>query len=148
VPLRPTKGQMLTVQAHEDLPRAIYNKDFYLLPGSGRTHRLGATYEWHDVYSGPTDAASLELIGRVERAMRHPVNTIDAQTAVRPNVADRRPVLGTYGTGTGQHLFNGMGSKGVMLAPFFAHQLVSHIWHGEPLDPAVDMMRFGKRLRI
>jgi len=146
VPLRPTKGQMLTVVAQDDLPQAIYNKEFYLLPGNGRTHRLGATYEWHDLYSGPTQAATDELIGRVTRTMRHPVTAIDAQTAVRPNVADRRPLLGSYGYGTGQHLFNGMGSKGVMLAPYFAHQLVRHIWHAEPLDPEVDMMRFGKRM--
>lgn len=148
LPLRPTKGQMVTVRCDTEIEKAVFNQNFYLFPGQGMLHRLGATYEWNDLFSGPTQTATNELLGRVSRALDLSPETLDAQTAVRPNVADRRPLIGTDPDRPYLHLFNGMGSKGVMLAPYFAQHLVEHVYGGQPLDPEVDLLRFRHRHRI
>lgn len=148
LPMRPTKGQMLTVDVGCNLPRAVFNQNFYLFPGQGNVHRLGATYEWHDLFGGPTQTATDELLGRAHGALNLVLQPIDAQTAVRPTVTDRRPLIGTEFDRPNLHLFNGMGSKGVMLAPYFAKHLVDHVYGGQPLDPEVDLARFRHAYRI
>ncbi len=149
LPMRPTKGQMLTVSTKAALtPDHVYNQQFYLFPT--REHgkfRLGATYEWGDLNEETTDSAREELLSRTVRALNLEMEVLDQQAAIRPNVADRRPLIGRHPEITNVFLFNGMGSKGVMLAPFFANQLVDHIYSGTPLDSEADLNRFGKRYR-
>ena len=38
-------------------------------------------------------------------------------------------------------IFNGLGSKGVLLAPFYANQLVNHIFEAAPIDDEVNVER-------
>jgi hypothetical protein len=41
-------------------------------------------------------------------------------------------------------MFNGMGSKGVMIAPLFADHFIRHLEDRIPLNPEVDIKRFYK----
>jgi glycine oxidase len=147
LPLRPTKGQMLTVRVPVVLtPDRIYNQQFLLFPTEEKNvFRLGATYEWHNLDETPSQKSTDELIERAQKALNVHFEVLDAQAAIRPNVADRRPTIGHHPEKENMFLFNGMGSKGVMLAPYFAKQLVSHIYEGVEIDPEVDLNRFGKR---
>ncbi len=149
LPMRPTKGQMLTVSAKTPLtPDHVYNQQFYLFPTCGHgKFRLGATYEWGDMNEETTDIAKEELLSRTWKALRVDLEVLDQQAAIRPNVADRRPLIGRHPDLPSMFLFNGMGSKGVMLAPFFAYQLVGHIYEGKALDSEADLNRFIKRYR-
>lgn len=149
IPFRPTKGQMLTVRVPDSLtPDKIYNQQFLLFPAEEKNiFRLGATYEWKNLNEEPTQESTDELIERAKRALNIDSEVLDAQAAIRPNVADRRPTIGRHPEIENLFLFNGMGSKGVMLAPYFAKQLVDHIYSGAEIDPEVDLSRFGKRYR-
>jgi glycine oxidase len=149
LPMRPTKGQMLTVRTGSGLtPDRVYNQQFYLFPSREKdVFRLGATYEWHDLNEEPTEAARTELIDRVRKALDIDMEVLDQQAAIRPNVADRRPLIGQHPEHGRLFLFNGMGSKGVMLAPYFAEQLVRHIYDGAELEKEADLRRFIKRYR-
>jgi len=149
LPMRPTKGQMVTVKVRPDLsPDHIYNQQFYLFPTRTQgTFRLGATYEWDELNEVPTDAADSELMSRVQKALDIEMEILDRQAAIRPNVADRRPLIGQHPENPRLFLFNGMGSKGVMLAPFFAKQLVDSIYNGGNIEPEADLRRFAKRFR-
>lgn len=149
LPFRPTKGQMLTVRVPEELtPDRIYNQQFLLFPTEEKNiFRLGATYEWKDLNETPSTRSTEELIFRAKRALDIDFEVLDAQAAIRPNVADRRPTIGGHPEQQNVFLFNGMGSKGVMLAPYFAKHLVDHIYDGAAIDAEVDLMRFQKRFR-
>lgn len=147
VPMKPTKGQMLTVKVSPYLsPEMIYNQQFYMFPTVEKdVFRLGATYDWNDLNEEPTEAAKEDLISKVKKALNVEMEVLEHHAAIRPNVHDRRPVLGSHPENPNLILFNGMGSKGVMLAPYFAKQLVDHIYNGSGLDPEVDLNRFVKR---
>ena len=149
IPFRPTKGQMLTVRVPDSLtPDRIYNQQFLLFPTEEKNiFRLGATYEWKNLNEEPTQTSTDELIERAKRALNIDFKVLEAQAAIRPNVADRRPTIGQHPEIENLYLFNGMGSKGVMLAPYFAKQLVDHIYSGAEIDPEVDLNRFGKRYK-
>jgi glycine/D-amino acid oxidase-like deaminating enzyme len=39
-------------------------------------------------------------------------------------------------------IFNGLGTKGASLGPFWAHHMADFLINHTPLDPAVDIKRF------
>ncbi len=147
IPMKPTKGQMLTVRVSPHLSsEMIYNQQFYMFPTTEKDiFRLGATYDWNDLNEEPTEAAKEDLIFKVKKALKVEMEVLEHHAAIRPNVHDRRPVLGSHPENHNLILFNGMGSKGVMLAPYFAKELVSHIYNKTPLNPEVDINRFVKK---
>lgn len=51
--------------------------------------------------------------------MKIPYNVVEHKAGVRPSVSDRRPVLGPCKDYEQLVVFNGLGTKGVSLAPFF-----------------------------
>lgn len=147
LPFRPTKGQMLTVRVSDELtPDRIYNQQFLLFPTEEKNiFRLGATYEWDNLDETPSQSSTDELIKRAQRALNIDFEVLDAQAAIRPNVADRRPVIGRHPEIENVFLFNGMGSKGVMLAPYFSKQMIDHIYSDSVLSPEVNLARFLKK---
>jgi uncharacterized protein YqgC (DUF456 family) len=40
-------------------------------------------------------------------------------------------------------IFNGLGTKGVMLAPFFANQFAEHLVNNQELNEEVDIIRYS-----
>jgi len=147
VPFKPTKGQMLTVRVDSTLtPDHIYNQQFLLFPTEeSNVFRLGATYDWNNLNEIPTKEATEELLQKVEKTLNVKLTVLEEQAAVRPTVIDRRPTIGAHPEHENVFLFNGMGTKGVMLAPFFAKQLVAHIYKQTPLDAEVDLRRFLRK---
>ena len=147
IPMKPTKGQMLTVKVSPPLAsERIYNQHFYMFPtDTEHVFRLGATYDWNDLNEDPTEAAKEDLISKVKRALNVEMKVLEHDAAIRPNVRDRRPVLGKHPENKNLLLFNGMGSKGVMLAPYFAKHFVSHIYEDTELNPEVSLNRFVER---
>ena len=61
---------------------------------------------------------------------------------IRPTVNDRRPLIGLHPEHRSLGVFNGLGTKGVMLAPFFAKQFAGFLEHALPLNKEVDIARF------
>ena len=58
---------------------------------------------------------------------------------------DKHPVVGRSPVDPRFGIFNGLGSKGALLAPGLARQWVNHLTEAVPFDPAVDVKRFVKR---
>jgi glycine oxidase len=73
------------------------------------------------------------------------LEVLNQQAAIRPNSIDRRPAIGPHPIHRNVYLFNGMGSKGVMLAPYFAKQLVDSIYSGSDLHPEASLQRFVRK---
>jgi glycine/D-amino acid oxidase-like deaminating enzyme len=71
-----------------------------------------------------------------------PFTVINHEAGIRPAVIDRRPVIGTHHTSKNIHVFNGFGTKAVMLAPYYAKQFVNQFQKKEKLDDEVNVSRF------
>ena len=147
VPFKPTKGQILTVRTDGSLTAdRIYNQQFLLFPTEEKdVFKLGATYEWEPLDEIPSRKATEELLAKAEKTLTVKFEVLEEKAAVRPTVIDRRPVLGAHPDHKNLFLFNGMGTKGVMIAPYFAKQLVDHVYSGIELDSEANLSRFAKR---
>jgi glycine/D-amino acid oxidase-like deaminating enzyme len=72
-----------------------------------------------------------------------PIELINHAVGIRPTVKDRRPVLGLHPTLNSIAFFNGLGTKGVMLAPYFANEMVNLLENESyHLPKEVDLNRF------
>jgi len=43
------------------------------------------------------------------------------------------------------HILNGLGSKGVMFAPYFSNQLIANIYKGKEIDSDAYVGRYSKK---
>lgn len=145
IPMKPAKGEVLTIRCEGLLlEREILNKGIFILPLGNHSYKVGATYDWEDLSDTPTEAAKETLINKLKAVISIPFEVVAHEAGVRPAVIDRRPVVGTHAVYDNHHIFNGFGTKAVMLAPFFARQFVEHLKEGKPLHPEVDPKRFYK----
>ncbi|WP_299703594.1 FAD-binding oxidoreductase [uncultured Pontibacter sp.] len=120
LPLQPTKGEVLEVKTEDFNPECIYNKAVYVVPvGEGR-FKIGATYNWREADELPTAEGKAELSERFEQITAIPYQLRNHWAGIRPAVRDRRPLIGRHPEHAQLSVFNGMGSKGVLMAPYLA----------------------------
>ena len=70
-----------------------------------------------------------------------PYEIVGHVAGVRPAVKDRRPLIGESPVKKNVFIFNGMGTKGALLAPYWAAHLASHLFDGQPVDSEVSLFR-------
>ncbi len=138
-----TKGEMLTIRIKDFVPENIISKGVYILHEYDDVFKVGATYDWDDLTDTPTEKGKSELIDKLKKVLKCDFEILSQAAAIRPTVKDRRPLIGLHPDDKRIGIFNGMGTKGVMLAPFFAKQFLQHIENGLPLDKETHIKRFG-----
>lgn len=141
LPFKLTKGEVLTVNFNSlQLNKAI-NKGVFVLPYND-TYKLGATYNWDELDETPTEHGKKELLTKASKFINDKIEVIEHRAGVRPTVKDRRPLLGIHPEHKQLAVFNGLGTKGVMLAPYFANKLVDLFTENKPIPDEVNINRF------
>ncbi len=113
------------------------------MPLENDTYKVGATFNWTDKTINPTSEAKTELENKLQKIMIAPYKVIDQQAGIRPTVKDRRPIIGKQKEHPQLAILNGLGTRGVMLAPKMAKQLYNHLEKGQDLSKEVDISRFN-----
>lgn len=138
-----TKGEMLTIRIPDFMPHHLISKGVYLLHEYDDVFKVGATYDWDDLTDSPTEKGKMDLVEKLKKVLKVDYEILDQAAAIRPTVKDRRPLIGLHSEDKRIGIFNGMGTKGVMIAPFFAKQFAEYIESNIPLDKEVDIKRFN-----
>jgi len=141
-PMRGDKGQILEIR----IPGAGFEKMFkdqvFIVPMPGGQYWVGATYEPRFDNEQPTEAGKEFLQNHLSACLQLPFEVMTHKAAVRPTVKDRRPLLGTHPEYQQLHLFNGLGTKGTSLGPFWAQHMANYLLGQSEIDPQVDIRRF------
>lgn len=141
LPLDGTKGELLLIKAPNLNLDVIVKSSVFVLPIGNDLYKVGATYNWEDKTNIPTEAAKKELIDNLKELITCDFEVIEHYAGVRPTVKDRRPLVGTHPVHKNLHVLNGLGTRGVMLAPAMAISLFNHIENQIPLDKNIDILR-------
>jgi glycine/D-amino acid oxidase-like deaminating enzyme len=121
-----------------DLPETrIINRGAWLLPRGNGEWRAGSTYEFD--LDRPMEESLAELREKLGGLLRVPFEIGEAQRAVRPIIKHRPLILGRHPAHARVGVLNGLGSKGVLRAPFFTRMLAEHLLDDKPLEPIVDV---------
>lgn len=141
LPLDGTKGELLLIKAPNLNLDVIMKSSIFVIPIGNDLYKVGATYNWEDKTNIPTEAAKKELIDNLKELITCDFEVIEHYAGVRPTVKDRRPLVGTHPVHKNLHVLNGLGTRGVMLAPAMAKNLYNHIENQIPLDKNIDILR-------
>jgi glycine/D-amino acid oxidase-like deaminating enzyme len=143
VPFKPAKGECLLIEI-PDLPQhSIYNKGIQLLPLGENMFWAGATNAWDDLSENITLKARTVLENQLLETVKTSYTIHGQMAAVRPTVKDRTPVVGRHPTHKNVFILNGLGTKGLSLAPFYANMLLQHILTHAEIPAAVNVLRFA-----
>mgnify|MGYP001230362403 FL=1 len=148
---RLAKGETITIKIPQNQSTQIYNFGKWLIPFNNHW-RLGATYEWNELNHTPTLKGKKELLDNLNKAhflssQITDTDIINHQAAIRCIVPDNAPIIGTHPHYKHIHVLGGLGSKGVMIAPYYAQQLVNHLLKKDPLPPHVDCKRLIETIK-
>jgi glycine/D-amino acid oxidase-like deaminating enzyme len=144
LPLDGTKGELLIIKSKELKLDVILKSSVFIIPLGNDLFKVGATYNWEDKTATPTEEGKNELLSDLKSLLTADFEVIDHLAGVRPTVKDRRPMLGTHPKNPKLHVLNGLGTRGVMLAPDMAKMLFENIEYQIPLEKEIDIKRFKK----
>ena len=140
IPFRSAKGEILEIEIAQFDDERILNRGNWLIPVTPGHWRTGTTYAWEPLDTTPSDEARTVIEERLESLLPGVRWSLTAHhAAVRPIVHGRKPVLGRHPDHPSLAVFNGLGSKGALHAPWCAAQLAGHLLDGCPLDPELDL---------
>jgi len=142
VPVRLLKGETLVIETEEKL-ELIYNRGVYMVPMHRmNTYKIGATYEAKLLTAEITEAGRIQLQHKLTELLKVPFRIISQDWGYRPTTPDRKPILGLLPGYENVVIFNGLGTKGVSLAPYFSAQLLDWLLGKTEIWPEVNINRF------
>ena len=142
LPLDGAKGELVLIKSANLNLDVVVKTGIFIIPLGNDIYKVGATYNWDDKTNTPTQAAKEELITALKELMQCDFEIIEHLAGIRPTVKDRKPMIGSHPIHKNMHLLNGMGTRGVMLAPAMAKMLYESIENNTELNPYVDIKRF------
>ncbi len=142
LPYKLVKGELLLIEAELDLHEFIINRGVFVIgQGNGR-FKVGATYNNQDPTWTKTEEGKLYLEDKLKDLINVDYKVIDHMVGVRPATKDRKPFVGLHPKYNKVGIFNGLGAKGVSLAPYFANQFAQHLVNQSALDNEVNIERY------
>ncbi|HQQ93390.1 MAG TPA: FAD-binding oxidoreductase [Bacteroidia bacterium] len=143
LPMKPVKGELMRVKIPGlNFGKGLLNKNGFLMDLEAEDFLCGATYDWDDLNDCTTARGLAELKAKLENMFKGEYNITARFAGVRPSSIDRRPILGSHPRYGNVYVFNGLGAKGVMLAPYFARKFVHFLLKKDSLPAEVDVQRF------
>ena len=144
LPLDGAKGELIVIKAPNLKLEVILKTSIFIIPLGNDLYKVGSTYNWVDKTQIPTESAKQELIEELKNTISCDFELMEHQAGIRPTVKDRKPMLGSHPKYENLHILNGLGTRGVMLAPSLAKSLFDFIENGVALPIEVDIKRFKK----
>lgn len=143
LPFSPTKGEVLIVHAPNLKLDHILHGGVFIMPLGNDLYKVGATYSWDPLDTIPTQAGKEHLIKEWNKLVNVSCEVIKHVAGIRPNVKDRKPLLGKSITAENSYIFNGLGSRGILMAPWLSQMMEQFIFKNTPLLKEVDISRFS-----
>lgn len=147
LPFALNKGEALILSIPHLPHHVVYKKGFSITPWRDGLFWAGSTYQREFENALPSAAFRHQMESWLQQFLRHPYTVEDHVAAIRPTTLERRPFAGWHPTFAQLGMLNGMGTKGVTLAPYFARQLVDNITLQTAIMPEADVARFANVLQ-
>lgn len=142
--LLPKKGEYITVKAPGLDIRSIIKGPYFIIPLGNNLYKIGATFAHGDFSPETTKQGTETLVKAAEKIIGLDFTVVDQVAGFRPTVKDRRPLLGLHPNHSEMVFFNGLGTRGIMMAPLLSRLLYNHVQNGASLPDEVTIGRYFK----
>lgn len=145
LPLQQTKGEVLVIQSDKIPENESVNRKCFILPMGNQQFKVGSTYDWDSADTSITEAGKQAILEKVAYLTSEKVEVIDQKAGVRPTTPDRRGMMGQHPEHKNLFIFNGLGTKGYLIAPLLSKEFVDYLIDGKELDSEVNVARFAEK---
>ena len=142
LPIVGTKGEMLIIKCERLTDEVIFKGPIFLCPIGERKFWVGATFNREDKTTSITKKGSEWLLSKLDKFLNLPYQVLEHKAQIRSTVIDRRPLLGIHPLNNKLFVLNGMGTRGVLMAPLLSQWLYEYIENQSKLPEAADIKRF------
>ena len=144
LPFQLCKGEILSINTKLELPVSMINDGHWLLPIDRHNARVGATYDWRWNTVEPTESAKQTLMTSFQRmtGIGNTCTVTEHLAGIRPATGDKQPFIGAHPTRPYLGIFNGFGSKGSLLVPYYCRRYADYLLDNRTLPQTVDIARF------
>jgi len=144
LPFKLAKGEILTLETPSNTFKSLFNWGHWLLPTASKTIKLGSNYDWHDLSTQTTPLIKDKLLESLQQHISYYQHIdcpkiIEHQTGIRPTTQQRKPFIGPLSNLANAFCFNGFGSKGCLLIPYYTDLLIQHCEQGKPLPEELSL---------
>lgn len=139
LPFRPVRGEVIDIQCDLN-SNFIINQGVFMIPKQGR-FTVGSTYDHKNLVFEPQESGIKSLEERLKKLYTGAYRIIEKRAGVRPATHDRKPYIGLHHAYKKLGIFNGFGTKGVSLTPYFAKHFVDVLQGKSELDKEVNVQR-------
>jgi glycine/D-amino acid oxidase-like deaminating enzyme len=137
----PKKGEYVVIRSTQLKCDAILKGPFFMIPRDDDHYQVGATFAHGDFTMERTEQGKTMLEKAIKKMISCDFEIVDQTIGMRPTVKDRRPVLGSI-KDNGMFFFNGLGTRGLLMAPLLSQWLLDHIENKVALPSEVHIRRF------
>jgi glycine oxidase len=121
------KGELIEILAPELDEQFIFRDHIFVLPLRNHRFRVGATFGRNPINWLPTNEGLNELTTRLETLIHCDYQVVQHWAGIRPAMRDRKPIVGRHPNFPQLSIFNGLGSRGVLQAPYWASILAQQL---------------------
>ena len=137
----PNKGEYVIIKAPELQLDTLLKGPVYVMPWGDDLYKVGASYKREDSTLGITEVSKDIVLTKLRRMIACDFEVVSQEAGIRPTTKDRRPFLGSLANSPNKVFFNGLGTHGIMNAPFLAEILYDHLENGQDLPKEMDIKR-------
>lgn len=142
LPLQQTKGETLVIRSETIPENESVNRKCFMLPMGNQHFKVGSTYVWNTSDLEITEEGKSTILNNLTYLTKEQVTVVDQEAGVRPTTPDRRCMMGQHPTNKNMFIFNGLGTKGYLIAPLLSKEFVDYLIDGTELNIEVDISRF------
>jgi glycine/D-amino acid oxidase-like deaminating enzyme len=146
LPFALNKGEALIASIPGLSPAYIYKNGIKITPWEDGLFWVGASFDWKYEDDQPSASFRSRTEAQLHNWLKLPYTIHRHMASIRPATVDHKPFVGFHPLHPALGIFNGMGAKGCLQAPFFAASLAANISKGTPVLPDVDIARFTRIL--
>lgn len=143
LPMQEAKGELLIIHAPNLNVDFLIKAAVFVLPLGNNYYKVGATFNWQDKTQTPSESGKKELIEKLNTFITVSYTIAEHIAGIRPTVKDRRPLVGTHPSYKNISILNGLGTRGVMIAPMAAKALYNFLENNEAIDSELSITRFS-----
>jgi len=142
LPMREAKGELLVIEVPDLNIKYTLKSGVFMVPEENNQYIVGATYNWTDKSFNPTKTAQEEIEKKLKKFLSLPYKIIATKIGIRPTIKDRRPLIGKHPKYPNLAVLNGLGTRGIIIAPSIAKNLYKNLESGTAIPKEMDCKRF------
>lgn len=137
----PTKGNVMIIKSDMDLVKNLRD-EIYVTPIGDNRFWIGSEYQAYQTSLGIDEDKQTRMKEVLNKLLILPYEIEIQESGIRPATKTRRPVLGKCPGNEKIVVFNGLGTKGASLGPYFADQLVKYLEEGGSIHGEVNILNY------